>query len=198
MAEAGAPPPGPPEPRAMPARPGPGAGRARLAEILRVDHAGELAAVHIYRGQQAVFAAARGKARASEAFAALRAQEAEHLKAFDVLLAEGGVRPSLMTPLWRAAAFALGAGTALMGEKAAHACTDAVEEVIGEHYAGQIEELKQGEPALAERLAGFRDDELKHQAQAVGQGAREAPGYGALTAVIRAGCRAAIRAAEKL
>jgi ubiquinone biosynthesis monooxygenase Coq7 len=193
MAEAGA-----PKVRAMPARPGPGAGRARLAEILRVDHAGELAAVHIYRGQQAVFAAARGKARLSETFADLRAQEALHLKAFDALLAERGVRPSLMTPLWRAAAFALGAGTALMGETAAHACTDAVEEVIGEHYAGQIEELAEREPALAGRLAGFRDDELRHQAQAVDQGARAAPGYGPLTALIRAGCRAAIRAAEKL
>ena len=48
------------------------------------------------------------------------------------------------------------------------------------------------------RLAGFRDDELKHQAQAVDEGARLAPGYGPLTAVIRAGCRLAIRAAEKL
>jgi ubiquinone biosynthesis monooxygenase Coq7 len=179
------------------ARPGRGATRARLAEILRVDHAGELAAVHIYRGQQAVFAAA-GKAGLGEAFASLREQEAEHLKAFDDLLAERGVRPSLFTPLWRMAAFALGAGTALIGEKAAHACTDAVEEVIGEHYAGQVEELKDREPALAARLDQFRDDELRHQAEAVREGAREAPGYGPLSAVIKAGCRAAIRAAERI
>jgi ubiquinone biosynthesis monooxygenase Coq7 len=184
--------------RPVPGRPGRGAPRARLAEILRVDHAGELAAVHIYRGQQAVFAAAQGKAALSETFADLREQEAEHLKAFDALLAERGVRPSLLTPLWRVAAFALGAGTALMGEKAAHACTDAVEAVIGEHYAGQIEELRGREPELAERLAAFRDDELKHQADAVAQGAREAEGYGPLSAVIKAGCRAAIHAAEKI
>ena len=179
------------------ARPGRGAGRARLAEILRVDHAGELAAVHIYRGQQAVFAAA-GKTALSESFASLREQEAEHLKTFDDLLASRGVRPSLLTPLWRAAAFALGAGTALLGEKAAHACTDAVEEVIGQHYAGQVEELKDREPALAERLAAFRDEELKHQADAVDGGAREAPVYGPLSSAIRAGCRAAIRTAEKI
>ncbi len=198
MAEADAPHPRRGGPLAPLARPGLGAGRARLAEILRVDHAGELAAVHIYRGQQAVFAAANGKAELSAAFGELRAQEAVHLKAFDGLLSQGGMRPSLMTPLWRAAAFALGAGTALMGEKAAHACTDAVEEVIGEHYAGQIEELRDREPELAERLAGFRDDELQHQANAVRQGAHEAPGYAPLTSVIRAGCRAAIRVAEKL
>ena len=125
-------------------------------------------------------------------------QEAEHLAAFDALLAERGVRPSLLTPVWRAAAFALGAGTALLGDKAAHACTDAVEAVIGEHYAGQIEELRDREPALAGRLSAFRDDELKHQDDAVHQGAREACGYGPLAALIKAGCRAAIRTAEKI
>jgi ubiquinone biosynthesis monooxygenase Coq7 len=187
----------PAAPRQMPARPGRGASAARLAEILRVDHAGELAAVHIYRGQQAVFAAS-GKSELGESFSDLRQQEAEHLKAFDALLSERGVRPSLFTPLWRVAAFALGAGTALLGEKAAHACTDAVEQVIEEHYAHQIEELTGREPALAERLSQFRDDELAHQVQAVEEGAREAPGYGPLSAVIRAGCRVAIRTAEKI
>jgi ubiquinone biosynthesis monooxygenase Coq7 len=186
------------EGRPVPARPGLGASKSRLAEILRVDHAGELAAVHIYRGQQAVFSAAAGKASLGESFADLRRQEAEHLEAFDALLAERGVRPSLLTPVWRAAAFALGAGTALLGDKAAHACTDAVEEVIGEHYAGQIEELRAREPALAEQLTAFRDDELRHQADAVREGARQADGYGPLTALIKAGCRAAIRTAEKI
>lgn len=171
--------------------------RARLAEILRVDHAGELAAVHIYRGQQAVFAGG-GQRQLGQTFASLREQEARHLQAFDELLAERGVRPSLFTPFWRAAAFALGAGTALLGEKAAHACTDAVEDVIGSHYAGQALELKDHEPELAQRLAEFRDDELRHQADAVHQGARQAPGYGPLAGLIKAGCRAAIRTAEKI
>jgi ubiquinone biosynthesis monooxygenase Coq7 len=182
----------------MPARPGLGATAARLAEILRVDHAGELAAVHIYRGQQAVFAAAPGRAELAEAFADLGAAEARHLEAFEALMRARGVRPSLLTPLWRAAAFALGAGTALLGERAAHACTDAVEEVIEGHYAAQVEELQTPEPALAQTLAGFRDDELAHQVQAVESGARDAPGYGALAAVIRAGCKAAIATAEKV
>ncbi|MDB5461457.1 MAG: ubiquinone biosynthesis protein, partial [Caulobacteraceae bacterium] len=164
-----------PIPRPMPSRPGRGAGAARLAEILRVDHAGELAAVNIYRGQQAVFGAAAGKQALHDRFRDLADQEAEHLRAFDGLLVERQVRPSLLTPFWRVAAFALGAGTALMGEKAAHACTDAVEQVIEEHYAGQIEELGEREPQLAERLSRFRDDELAHQVAAVEEGAREAP-----------------------
>jgi ubiquinone biosynthesis monooxygenase Coq7 len=184
--------------RPMPARPGYGAPGARLAEILRVDHAGELAAVHIYRGQQAVFGASAAKAGLGERFEQLRAQEAEHLAAFDRLLGERAVRPSLLTPLWRAAAFALGAGTALLGDKAAHACTDAVEQVIEEHYADQIVELEGSEPELAAELSRFRDDELAHQVEAVEQGAREAPAYPLLSAVIKAGCRVAIRTAEKV
>ncbi len=163
-----------------------------------MDHAGELAAVQIYRGQQAVFAAARGKAAAAAGFAALGVQEEEHLKAFEALLAERGVRPSALSPLWRAAGFALGAATALIGEAAAHACTEAVESVIEQHYAGQVEELEGRDPDLAQRLAQYREDEISHRDRAVEAGAREAPGYGALSAVIRAGCRAAIKAAEKL
>ena len=181
-----------------PARPGPGAARARLAEILRVDHAGELGAVAIYQGQQAVFGAARRDLPITGQLAEMQAHEAVHLAAFDKLLTERGVRPTLLTPLWRMAGFALGAGTALMGEKAAHACTEAVESVIEGHYGEQVKELSEHEPALAQALSGYRDDELAHRDQAVAGGAREAAGYRLLSAVIGAGCRAAIRLAEKV
>jgi 3-demethoxyubiquinol 3-hydroxylase len=180
------------------ARPGQGATRARMAEILRVDHAGELGAVHIYRGQRAVFEAGRGREQTAETLAEMEAHEQVHLNAFDRLLNERGVRPTLMAPFWRVAGFALGAGTALMGEKAAHACTEAVETVIEEHYAGQIEELARREPELAGELSRFRDDELAHRDRAVEAGAREAPGYGLLSAAIRAGCRLAIKVSEKV
>jgi ubiquinone biosynthesis monooxygenase Coq7 len=182
----------------VPARPGRGASASRLAQVLRVDHAGELAAVHIYRGQHAVLARARGKAALGEDMRRMQEQEAVHLAAFDAMLTERGVRPSLLAPVWRAAGFALGAGTALLGDKAAHACTEAVESVIEEHYAGQIEELSGREPALAEKLSGFRDEEVSHRDHAVEAGARGAFGYPLLSAVIRAGCRAAIRVAEKV
>ncbi len=179
-------------------RPGRGAYRRRLAEILRVDHAGELGAVHIYRGQAAVFSRARGGERMAADMAEHQADEQVHLSAFDAILTREGVRPTAFTPLWRLAGFALGAGTALLGEKAAHACTEAVESVIEEHYAGQIAEVSAREPELAAELARFRDDELAHRDHAVAEGAREAPGYALLSAVITAGCRAAIKVSEKL
>ncbi|HEY0052858.1 MAG TPA: demethoxyubiquinone hydroxylase family protein [Caulobacteraceae bacterium] len=176
-------------------RPGRDATAARLAEILRVDHAGELAAVQIYRGQRAVM---EGRTAMAADLAQMEAHEQRHLDRFDALLTEKRVRPTLLTPVWRVAGFALGAGTALLGEKAAHACTEAVEAVIEEHYAGQVEELKDRDPALSDELAQFRDEELAHHDHAVEHGSREAPGYAVLSAVIQAGCRAAIKISEKL
>lgn len=182
----------------IPPRPGRGATAARLAEILRVDHAGELAAVQIYRGQRAVLGAAPGQSRIAGQMAEMEAQEAVHLARFDSLLTEHRVRPTAMAPLWRLAGFALGAGTALLGEKAAHACTEAVETVIEAHYAAQIEELAEREPDLAAELATFRDEELAHRDLAIEEGAHLAAGYVLLGAVIRTGCRAAIRISEKI
>lgn len=177
-----------------PPRPGRGAGLRRMAEILRVDHAGELGAVWIYRGQRAVL----NRGRASETLARMEAQEQAHLARFETLLTERNVRPTLLSPLWRAAGFALGAGTALISESAAHACTEAVETVIEGHYAGQIVEIEGREPDLARELSGFRDEEIAHRDEAVAEGARNAPAHGLLSAVIQAGCRAAIRISEKV
>ena len=182
----------------IPPRPGRGAARARLEEILRVDHAGELGAVAIYRGQRAILGQARGHERIAGQLAEMEAHEAEHLARFDRLLTKQRVRPTAMAPIWRLAGFALGASTALLGEKAAHACTEAVETVIEEHYAGQIAELAERDPELAAELSRFRDEELAHRDLAVAEGAREAFGYSLLAAVIRTGCRAAIRISEKV
>jgi ubiquinone biosynthesis monooxygenase Coq7 len=182
----------------IPPRPGRGALAARMAEILRVDHAGEMAAVAIYRGQRTVLGEAQGHERIAGQLAEMEAHEAVHLARFDHLLTERGVRPTAMAPVWRIAAFALGAGTALMGDKAAHACTEAVENVIEEHYASQVAELAGREPDLAAELAKFREEELAHRDLAVEEGARDAPGYALLSAVIRTGCRAAIKISEKI
>lgn len=60
--------------------------------------------------------------------------EKKHIAAFDKLVTQHGVRPTMMYPLWKAMGFGLGAGTAILGNRAAMACTEAVETVIGEHY----------------------------------------------------------------
>jgi len=179
-------------------RPGLGASRRQRAEILRVDHAGEYGAVHIYRAQRAVFEGRRDKAEIAADMAEMQSQEAKHLARFEALLNAERVRPTAIIPLWRLAAIALGTGTALMGEKAAHACTEAVEDVIEKHYAAQIAELSDSDPALAAELTVFRDEELAHHDHAIEHGSREAPAYRLLSAVIKAGCRAAIKVSERV
>lgn len=179
-------------------RPGRGASKRRRDEILRVDHAGEYAAVHIYRAQRAVFAGRAGKDAIAADMEEMRGQEQVHLERFQALLKAENVRPTVMTPVWRLAALALGAGTALIGEKAAHACTEAVESVIEEHYADQIAEVRDRDPALAAELTRFREEELAHHDHAVEHGSREAPAYDLLSAVIKAGCRVAIKVSERI
>lgn len=170
----------------------------RVAEMLRVDHAGEYGAVAIYRGQQAVFGRSPATAPIAAQLAEMEAEEQKHLEAFDRLLVEREVRPTAMTPIWNVAGYGLGVVTALMGEKAAHACTEAVETVIEQHYASQADEIAETEPELAETFREFREDELHHRDTAVEGGAHEAPGYAFLSRAIRAGCHAAIRITERV
>ena len=170
----------------------------RIAQMLRVDHAGEYGAVAIYRGQQAVFRRNAKTRTIAAQLAQMEAEEQKHLDAFDALLVERKVRPTAMTPIWNVAGYGLGVVTALIGEKAAHACTEAVENVIEQHYGEQVEEIKDEEPELAATFAQFREDELHHRDTAVEAGAHEAPAYGLLSRVITAGCKAAIKITEKI
>lgn len=183
---------------ARPTPPGDAGKARRLEEMLRVDHAGEYGAVAIYRGQRAVFAKVARKRRVDRQLAGMAADEQAHLDAFDQLLLSRRVRPTALAPAWSLAGYALGAATALLGERAAHACTEAVETVIGEHYGDQVKELEGfGETELAERLSGYRDEELAHRDLAVAEGAKDAVGYPVLSRMIALGCRAAIKISEK-
>ncbi len=190
---------------APPAAPGhrlPGAGwpgdpdeRERIARMIRVDHAGEFGAKRIYDGQLAVL----GKVTPGvEAIRRMAEQERRHLAAFERLIVERRVRPTLFHPLWHVAGYALGAATALLGEKAAMACTVAVEEVIDEHYARQAASLGPEEAALRARVEEFRADELEHRKTGLAFGAETAPAYPLLRRAIKAGSRLAIWLSTRL
>jgi ubiquinone biosynthesis monooxygenase Coq7 len=125
-------------------------------------------------------------------------QEARHLAHFDRTLAAEGVRPSLLHPLWTLAGYALGAVTALMGPRAAMACTAAVETEIDRHYQAQRDALGASDPALTAVLAEFQAEEVEHRDTAFAHGAADTLGWPLLGAAIRAGCRAAIAAAERI
>ena len=108
------------------------------------------------------------------------------------MIARRRVRPTALSPLWSLAGFGLGVATALMGDKAAMACTVAVEETIDEHYAGQAAQLGDDEAELRTTIEKFRADEIAHKEEALASGAEQAPAYEALTSVIKAGSRLAI------
>lgn len=173
----------------------PGDRGADRASMLRVDQAGEYGATRIYAGQLAVL---RRNCPEAKLIARMAAQEERHLKRFNALIAEGRVRPTALQPLWSIAGFALGAATALMSEKAALACTDAVETEIDRHYASQVSALGDDDPELSREIAEFQADELEHRDTAREAGAAQAVGYPLLTAAIRAGCRVAIGLSKRI
>ena len=168
--------------------------RADLERYIRVDHAGERAAQQIYRGQLVVL----GQHEMGDEIRHMMKQEVEHLETFDTLINERKVRPSFLDPVWGTAGFVLGLVTAAMGPKAAMACTIAVEEVIGEHYQKQAENLGSDEASLKKTIERFRDEELEHRDIAVDYKGREARHYKMLHDVIQKGCRTAIKIAEKI
>ena len=173
----------------------PGEKRPDRASMLRVNQAGEYGATRIYAGQMAVLGRA---SPAAHQVARMAAQERLHLERFNRLMAERRVRPTALQPLWSVAGFALGAATALMSERAAMACTDAVETEIDRHYSEQLAELGDDDPELAADIRQFQAEELEHQATARAHGAQDAMGYPLLSAAIRAGCRLAITLSKRI
>lgn len=171
--------------------------RPDRSRMIRVDQAGEYGATRIYAGQLAVLGS-RGP-HAGE-IAAMARQEEGHREKFDALMAERGVRPTLLQPFWHVAGYALGAATALIGPEAAMACTAAVEEEIDRHYSEQLDELEAegDDPRLAGMIEEFREDEREHRDAALAAGAERAPAYPVLSGMIRLGCRAAIKLAERI
>lgn len=173
---------------------------AAIEEMIRVDHAGEYGAVRIYQGQLAVFKHLPHKRETADALARMADDEKVHLDRFNKIVNERGVRPTALNPIWHVAGFALGAATALLGEKAAHACTEAVETVIDEHYAAQVKRLDamgEAEKPLRDTIEKFRLEELEHRDEAIAKGAKDAPAYPLLSSVIKTACRVAIKLSEK-
>ncbi len=159
-----------------------------LERIIRVDHAGEYGAVRIYEGQYAILK----NSDEAETIQHMKEQEVVHRDRFEEIIAKRRVRPTVLSPLWHVAGYALGAGTALLGKEAAMACTEAVEEVIDEHYQHQLDQLGDDEKELKETIEKFRAEEVEHRDIAREKGAADAPGYEVLTGAVKAGSKLAI------
>ena len=164
-----------------------------VERFIRVDHAGEFGAKRIYEGQLAIL----GKTADGDTIRHMKEQEQVHLTKFENLIVERQVRPTILYPIWNIAGFALGVGSALMGPKAAMACTVAVEEVIDEHYAEQSSALDNEEKDLRDTIDKFRQEELEHKDTAIEHGGEEAIGYPVMRKAIRTGSKLAIWLSER-
>jgi len=165
-----------------------------MERIIRVNHAGEFGAKRIYEGQLAFLQNQDTKKTVQH----MKDQEIEHLQYFESELTKRKIRPTLMYPIWNVAGFMLGAATAFMGEKAAYACTVAVEEVIEEHYQKQLDYLGDSEPELKKSIEKFKADETEHKETSLAGGAENAVGYEALSILIKTGSRAAIWLSQRI
>jgi 3-demethoxyubiquinol 3-hydroxylase len=168
---------------------------AILAEIIRVNHAGEKAAQNIYTAQAKTI-------KDPEAYKLLNhmlEQERVHLEFFEQEMRKRQIRPTALLPLWNFLSYGIGKVTGLMGKEAAMMCTEAVEEVIDDHYKDQISQLKTlGDEELIQAIEKFRQEEIEHKETAITHGAINSPFYKSLSAMIKFGCRRAIALSKRI
>jgi ubiquinone biosynthesis monooxygenase Coq7 len=160
-----------------------------LKEMIRVDQAGEYGALRIYQGQLDALGHNHPIAPTIEH---MYAQEKRHLETFNQLVVKHRVRPTVLSPLWHVAGYCLGYATGLLGEKAAMACTVAVESVIDDHYAEQEKRLETIDPEIKAIVSEFRLEEVDHKNIGLANDAEQAPAYMLLTGAIKSASKLAI------
>jgi ubiquinone biosynthesis monooxygenase Coq7 len=158
--------------------------RAHAAALMRVNHVGEICAQALYQGQ----ALTARDARARDTLEQAAREEEDHLAWSAERIRELGGRPSLLTPLWYAGAFTIGAVAGALGDRWNLGFLAETEHQVEEHLTGHLQAL----PALDERtravVEAMRRDEAKHRATALRLGAVELP----------APAKAAMRLASKV
>jgi len=160
--------PTPGKPAAEPVDP---ARRRHAAGLMRVNHAGEIAAQGLYHGQALT-------ARAAETRAALRraaAEEGDHLAWCRERLDELGSRPSLLNPIWYAGSVAIGALAGLFGDRASLGFMAETERQVEGHLADHLERLPADDARSRTIVQQMQADEIGHGRAAVAAGASELP-----------------------
>ncbi|KAF8359343.1 clk-1, partial [Pristionchus pacificus] len=168
-----------------------------INEIIRVDHAGELAADRIYAGQLAVLK----NTPSAPSISRMWEEEKNHLDEMERLSATHSVSPSILSPIFALAGYTLGMTSALGGKKGAMGCTMAVEELIGSHYNEQIKKLIEVAPEekkLLETLSKLRDDEMNHYEVGRENEGEKSSLFSTLKPIVQTGCKIAMKIAEKV
>jgi ubiquinone biosynthesis monooxygenase Coq7 len=168
-------------PRMRPTRPSPADGipdaalaageRKHAAGLMRVNHAGEVAAQGLYQGHAAV---ARSRAIADHMQQAA-AEERDHLGWCEQRLEELGATPSRLKPLWYAGAFAIGTISGALGDRWSLGFVEETERQVAEHLSGHLERLPADDAKSRAIVERMRIEEQQHGAKAKAAGARTLP-----------------------
>ena len=170
----------------------------KIAEFIRVDHAGERGAIKIYEGQLLALNTFIKDEDLKKIIQEMKIHEKEHCDYFENEIKRRNIKPTKLLPLWDLLGVSLGFGSTILGKKAAMLCTASVEEVIDKHYLNQINQLDADENKLKEKIKKFRSDELLHKDIAYEKGATKKGLYSILDKIIKTGSRIAISISEKI
>ncbi len=146
--------------------------RRRAAALMRVNHAGEIAAQALYHGQAI---AARSEATRRMLLDAARG-ETDHLAWCESRLRDLHSRPSLLNPLWYAGSFFIGAVAALAGDRASLGFVVETERQVEGHLGEHLGRLPEGDLHSRAIVQQMRVDEAAHGANARAAGGMELPG----------------------
>ena len=172
--------------------------RKIIEQIIRVDHAGERGAIKIYEGQLLALNTIKKNEKLKSKINYMKDHEKKHYDFFDSEIKKRGIKPTVFLPLWDLMGVGLGFGSALLGKKATMLCTASVEEVIEDHYKGQLNQLEKDEEKLKNKILKFRDDEIHHKDIAYESGASKDGLYTIMDKVIKTGSKIAINISKKI
>jgi 3-demethoxyubiquinol 3-hydroxylase len=145
--------------------------RRASAALMRVNHAGELAAQALYHGQAV---AAREPATRALLISAA-ASESDHLAWCETRLKELGSRPSLLNPLWYLGSFAIGAMAAMLGDRVSLGFVTETERQVEGHLDEHLARLAPGDARSRAILEVMRAEEIEHGASAAAAGGQRLP-----------------------
>lgn len=145
--------------------------KRHAAGLMRVNHTGEICAQALYEGQ--ALAARSDQARAKLLDAA--AEERDHLAWCRDRLNELDAGPSVLDPVFYGASFVLGAVAGLAGDRVSMGFVEATEDQVVQHLDRHMDELPAEDLRSRAIIDQMREDEARHGAEAVAQGAAVFP-----------------------
>ena len=145
--------------------------KKRAARLMRVNHAGEIAAQGLYQGHSSVAKDENIRQKFTES----AKEEEAHLSWCESRLSELDDRPSVFAPVWYFGSFAIGAAVGVLGDKWSLGFVSETEKQVVKHLDKHLDRLPEGDVKSREILLKMREDEIMHDQKAQAAGAYELP-----------------------